>query len=545
MADNRWLDSGCLCRPLFELPKFVTDTANPTGAPVPGPSTAAAMSPNTISQSNRVQKSRQRKSSIQVSAESLERALSDGQDARVSTPSKSVMTPSMTSPPSQEQSVQASPAAVSQPVSCCAPAVKEETLDLKARRVSEPKKEATQVVKLDQIPPAKSCCSTKAPQVKPPSAPAPAQAGSCCASKSQPNVQSAAPHSNGGPKPSDLQLEPSFTMIQERAPPWGPVPAQQEPTPPQFNHMQAPMGHGCMSGQLPFQGQVQQQMTPMDNFQTEPLLTNGNVPHFDLTEICACGDGCQCLGCATHPYNDATREHFLKLGSWMATDRPGDSPSSSGQFSPSNGQFSPRASQNGFGGQHSDLNGGANGFGAQHSDVNGGANGFGAHHSDVNGGANGHAYNGVQPTNMIFSNSNGGGYVQNGHTQFYSNGNNVTPVQLHGEYFPSAPNEFFAGPSQWQQSMIPQDAYTTVEYPIAYPCDNKFGNCLCGDDCDCVGCLTHSGHNGVPIDPNFSFDTSGPLDMSVGHGGLGVVDGANGMYNMPNGGGMNAHPSRL
>ncbi|PVH94419.1 hypothetical protein DM02DRAFT_661077 [Periconia macrospinosa] len=31
-------------------------------------------------------------------------------------------------------------------------------------------------------------------------------------------------------------------------------------------------------------------------------------------------------------------------------------------------------------------------------------------------------------------------------------------------------------------------------------CSDATGTCQCGDGCDCVGCLTHGGHNGVVLD---------------------------------------------
>lgn len=30
---------------------------------------------------------------------------------------------------------------------------------------------------------------------------------------------------------------------------------------------------------------------------------------FETIHTCGCGDGCQCIGCAAHPYNDATKDH--------------------------------------------------------------------------------------------------------------------------------------------------------------------------------------------------------------------------------------------
>jgi hypothetical protein len=32
-------------------------------------------------------------------------------------------------------------------------------------------------------------------------------------------------------------------------------------------------------------------------------------------------------------------------------------------------------------------------------------------------------------------------------------------------------------------------------------CNDATGTCQCGDGCECVGCLTHGGHNGIALEP--------------------------------------------
>lgn len=39
--------------------------------------------------------------------------------------------------------------------------------------------------------------------------------------------------------------------------------------------------------------------------------------------------------------------------------------------------------------------------------------------------------------------------------------------------------------------------YHTLEYPVGISCSDVTGSCQCGSDCSCIGCLTHTGHNGV------------------------------------------------
>ncbi|ESZ91055.1 hypothetical protein SBOR_8549 [Sclerotinia borealis F-4128] len=47
---------------------------------------------------------------------------------------------------------------------------------------------------------------------------------------------------------------------------------------------------------------------------TAPLAFGSNTPlsrNLETVHTCGCGDGCQCVGCAAHPYNDATRQYVL------------------------------------------------------------------------------------------------------------------------------------------------------------------------------------------------------------------------------------------
>lgn len=45
-----------------------------------------------------------------------------------------------------------------------------------------------------------------------------------------------------------------------------------------------------------------------------------------------------------------------------------------------------------------------------------------------------------------------------------------------------SPSSYF-----WQELVLPG-------------CNDATGTCQCGDGCECVGCLTHGGHNGVPLE---------------------------------------------
>lgn len=58
-----------------------------------------------------------------------------------------------------------------------------------------------------------------------------------------------------------------------------------------------------------------------------------------------------------------------------------------------------------------------------------------------------------------------------------------SPLETKDEDTPTlSPSAYF-----WQEITLPG-------------CDDATGTCQCGDGCDCVGCLTHGGHNGVSLD---------------------------------------------
>lgn len=53
-----------------------------------------------------------------------------------------------------------------------------------------------------------------------------------------------------------------------------------------------------------------------------PATTPQTAPNMDAgtSHSCSCGDTCQCVGCAAHPYNDATQEYVRSAWNTMAED---------------------------------------------------------------------------------------------------------------------------------------------------------------------------------------------------------------------------------
>lgn len=164
--------------------------------------------------------------------------------------------------------------------------------------------------------------------------------------------------------------------------------------------------------------------------------TLGNDPCHD----CKCGEDCQCLGCAAHPFNNTTRQHVQEMGVLMTFDGE---------------EHTPEAIANAY--QSSAFQ----------------------------------SSNAPAPLNY---------FMQHG-----SSADNAVPHNTFDPYSDTMPSGYASslqpGQPLNQQLMHPSEYYT-LEYPVGIPsaCSDVTGSCQCGNDCSCVGCLTHSGHNGMPLE---------------------------------------------
>ena len=168
--------------------------------------------------------------------------------------------------------------------------------------------------------------------------------------------------------------------------------------------------------------------------------------------VCHCGDGCQCLGCASHPFNNTTKQHVQEMGLMVGLNGEGQQQHSSYSTNPTSTQLDYSVS-----GMHQSLS-----AGVQPNTVN--------------------PYSG--PTAHQF----GDGYAP--HTSY-------------------RPDQELMEPSQ----------YYTLEYPVGLPnpCSDVTGSCQCGNDCSCVGCVTHSGHNGFGLEPGSTESTGFHSTPSAQH----------------------------
>ncbi|KAL8736111.1 MAG: hypothetical protein Q9181_002552 [Wetmoreana brouardii] len=167
-----------------------------------------------------------------------------------------------------------------------------------------------------------------------------------------------------------------------------------------------------------------------------------SAEHYDTSSFlhtCSCGDNCQCVACAAHPYNTATTDRVQGLDDIMSSQRGSQGSSSR-----------PQSSYGQILGEVTDVDPRNLGSAAEGLDLN--QLGMGGYQTAA---SNSYQHDGLPATTM------------------------------------AAP--FFA----------PSHQYLTMEYrfPVADAniCTNITGACRCGEGCTCLGCRTHSGHNTEPF----------------------------------------------
>lgn len=456
--------------------------------------------------SNRVQKTRNRKSTNTINSSTLEKAIKASQDAETDSSSLLTGTPTNPSFPSSDRSISngASPSssASSTPRILPSPSRKQSYGgDIKLPDLS------TTTPVISSSPKVSSCCKPKLPRRE--SEPVLEQkAGGCCSSKA-----------NGPPKPLPVQKSccsgksqpnqaDTFAQINGQT-----TMAQNFPQFPQFQQGQFQnQPYGAMNQGFDYNMSSNMGMplplgfnTPIYNhmasrYQQPPSMpmspTHNGAVHAGMhgaEHNCHCGDGCSCFGCAAHP-NNATMTEYIRL---MAQFQ------STGGFGP---YSAPTYDMPAY--PHHP------GFGAE------------AEH--------GMAFN-TQSTNfppfsagqMSFPmNMNSTMSIPNTpvmaaspwpqlstqaplHTpsiadaQFFSAANaNATPVAVKTEENAPSPATLAVSPTESKDEDTPTlspSSYFWSELELP-GCNDATGTCQCGDGCECVGCLTHGGHNGVAME---------------------------------------------
>ncbi|PGH13908.1 hypothetical protein AJ79_03323 [Helicocarpus griseus UAMH5409] len=467
--------STCLCRPLYQVPMVVTE-AGPAAGPATQPASGLPAPPvsSVSSNPNRIQKRSRRQNSLQAApelvAKGLDLAAAPSNDFKVTGNNAPGHTPHIGHSYSR-QYYPISP-------STAYPRTQQPNAGSNSKELY-PSQPQTGNVDSEQ-PAGGGCCSSK-----PPPKPVTQQARSCCSSK--PPKSTECNDSAGHLKQEEGAA--SHPSMPEIAP--NPVPSYRQT----WEHRsystpelaKQPHDHHNPLSRL-------QNGNPISNFQVQetssapvtgyssPIIMPGytsmnqTLSHFPSSAIpdygfqtstdcqphnCDCGDGCQCLGCASHPFNDTTRQHIQQMGYLITSrdDDQGSEPNGNGHNPSFSGQPIPA--------------------------------GFDYHNLPQN------PFQFQSPSQMPWNDAKPGQDFE-------------TSVST-----PAAPAVY--DPNHGEMMMQPA-AYYELEYPVGLldPCTNMTGTCQCGVNCSCVGCLTHSGHDGVQL------ELSPPLD----HSGTPVTDTA-------------------
>ncbi|OCK77192.1 hypothetical protein K432DRAFT_126926 [Lepidopterella palustris CBS 459.81] len=252
-----------------------------------------------------------------------------------------------------------------------------------------------------------------------------------------------------------------------------------------------PMSHGYGFDAPLFHPTTVYQPHPASSVPAAHHPTNGTKGS-NMEHNCHCGDDCNCFGCAAHPHNATMTQYLLEMDNYM---RDG----STGVLSPSSCDVPAYPHQPSYVLQkyqvfHFDHNAQAHDFSRVPAPT--------LPYQNINAlmGSSGNT-NAFWPPNslpMPVQATSTSEFDQfNLHDQSH-NGPNLTYKQQDSESSPLfqdspgdqdhdemptlSPSSFF-----WQTLILPS-------------CNDATGSCLCGDGCECVGCLTHGGHNGVALE---------------------------------------------
>ena len=218
-----------------------------------------------------------------------------------------------------------------------------------------------------------------------------------------------------------------------------------------FSLFQLPPSYATSSHPLNATQFAQMQIDANQYIQQMPLSTSsGMFPTttpfaernylFKPAHNCHCGDGCSCLGCAAHPYNETTKNHVQNLGQILAQGSD-DSPTRSRP-----------ESYYEYPGTSIDVHNMSDGIRPVMA--------------------------GNLPSPMSLPTD-----VTNVHVSAGDIGGITTSIDP----------DFQPGP------VYSSSNYYTMEFEqdhndLFSVCTDVTGSCRCGDDCACLGCLTHTGH---------------------------------------------------
>lgn len=222
---------------------------------------------------------------------------------------------------------------------------------------------------------------------------------------------------------------------------------------------------------------------------------------------CHCGESCSCFGCAAHPNNATMMEYVRLMAQFQYTGGFGSMP-------PPLYDMPTYPHHPGFGAEANPMQFNLNSFSTP------------------------------TPTQMNFDANMGMGSVPSTpivHPNAWQKPDNLASsihaFEPSGYMMPTPTTEASLSLKTEEPAATPaadspndgKDEDTPTLSPSSYfwnqmvlpGCNDATGTCQCGDGCECVGCLTHGGHNGVQLDaPTISDTTTFPDFATDNTGGL-------------------------
>lgn len=171
-----------------------------------------------------------------------------------------------------------------------------------------------------------------------------------------------------------------------------------------------------------------------------------------MSHQCTCGDACNCLGCPAHPYNEVTQDYVRSAMNIMTEEvTRGEGRDARSATEGSKAQVSAASARAG-----------------------GGEGGEGCCGGGCDQTSSAAATEAVSPTAAQAQQGTGGSGAAEPAAS--------SPPQAQTPSEASAASE--------DQTHLSASDFLFVTYPFG--CEGETASCLCGDDCQCVGCLIHS-----------------------------------------------------
>jgi hypothetical protein len=460
--------------------------------------------------STRVQKSRGRKSTATFSPAALERleeVVKASQHGQTDSSSVTASTPTNASfvPSEKSSSNEASPPSSASSTPRIVPSsLPRESYNAEVPVLQPSVSEPRQV---------SSCCASKAPPkvLEPVVEP---QRRSCCSNKPQEQPQTAPVKKSccsGSNQPS--QLENFSTANGHHAVGHTQAQYHQQQQPVEFQHHQynginpgfeySASGPMAMGLSIPFNTPIYNHVSGYQQQVTLPMSPLYPVHHAGTHATkhnCHCGETCSCFGCAAHPNNATMTEYVRLMHQFMSSGGFGALPAPTYDLPsyPHHPGFGAEANQSMNFNHHVQSASFMPYPGDQTPFQSGMSNGLGMSNTPV-------------PTTTPWPQNSISTPIQpqaSPAPQFFNSTNHVRhpPLELKTEDHEATPA--VASTAMADSPQENQDEDTQLS-PSSYfwqelvlpGCNDATGTCQCDDGCQCVGCLTHGGHNGVPLEP--------------------------------------------